>query len=85
MVLDRVGNAKAKLSHKTKNGEVRKSRLSMFDSVRSSSSAVSVSQSSSGGDDTGKDSCYFICQLPFVTDVKVKSFIQNKDELSKVC
>ena len=54
MVQDRVGNAKAKRSHKTKNGEVRKSRLSMFDSVRSSSSAVSVSQSSSGGDDTGK-------------------------------
>ena len=54
MVQDRVGNAKAKRRHKKKNGEVRKSRLSMFDSVRSSSSAVSVSQSSSGGDDTGK-------------------------------
>lgn len=55
MVQDRVRNAKAKLRHKTKNGEVRKSRLSMFDSVRSSSSAVSVSQSSSGGDDTEFD------------------------------
>lgn len=54
MVQDRVGNAKSKLSRKTKNGEVRKSWLSMFDSVRSSSSAVSVSQSSSGGDDTGE-------------------------------
>ena len=55
MVQDRVGNAKAKRNHKKNNGEVRKSRLSMFDSVRSSSSAVSVSQSSSGGDDTGKN------------------------------
>ena len=50
MVHDRGGNAKAK--NKKKNGEVRRSRLSMFDSVRSSSSAV-LSQSSSGGDDTG--------------------------------
>ena len=50
MVHDRGGNTKAK--NKKKNGEVRRSRLSMFDSVRSSSSAV-LSQSSSGGDDTG--------------------------------
>lgn len=52
MVHDRGGNAKAK--NKKKNGEVRRSRLSMFDSVRSSSSAV-LSQSSSGGDDTEFD------------------------------
>lgn len=51
MVHDRARKAKAK--SKKKNGEVRKSRLSMFDSVRSSSSAV-LSQSSSGGDDTGE-------------------------------
>ncbi|KAL9956184.1 hypothetical protein ACROYT_G037628 [Oculina patagonica] len=55
MVQDRAGNAKAKRNYKKKKSELRKSRLSMFDSVRSSSSAVSVSQSSSGGDDTEFD------------------------------
>ena len=60
MVQDRVKNAKQKkTSNKQKkkhNGElIRNSRLNMFDSVRSVSSAsLSHIESSSGGDETGK-------------------------------
>ena len=60
MVQDRVKNAKQKkTSNKQKkkhNGErIRNSRLNMFDSVRSVSSAsLSHVGSSSGGDETGK-------------------------------
>ena len=81
---DRVENAKqqsqSNKQRKKNTDRVRKSRLSMFDSVRSSSSAI-FSQSSSGegaGDDTGRWKPFlnqpfcFIYALPFVVDRKEK-------------
>ena len=54
MVQDQSGNAKSKNpSNKKKKVDARKPRLSMFDSMRSSSSSLYFRRSFSG-DDTGK-------------------------------
>ena len=84
MVHDRVGNAKqqsqSNKQRKKNTDRVRRSRLSMFDSVRSSSSAIfSQSSSGEGGDDTGRwnsflnQSFCFIYALPFAVDRKGRS------------
>lgn len=76
MVHDKSNRDSAFSSGFDSGGIVRKKAANMFDSVRSTSSVDMLSQSSSGGDDTGEIKS-FICLMSKVINLLEYSSVKN--------